>query len=568
MIKSALKTFNKDVLQQFPTIDINLSSVLFDIHNKKRSIDDLFPFFLDCAKSIYPDELCEELLSNNKLSCPPLWYLRTRKLKRRFVYHAGPTNSGKTHAALERYMSAEKAVYCAPLRMLAAEIYQRCNAKGVLCDMLTGEEQLFGSGSPDEPANHLSCTVEMADCSGYEIYDVAVIDEAQMIGNSERGFAWTRVLLGLPAKEIHLCGSKIAVDVVKKIVTSIGEEIEVKYYDRLLPLVTLKDSLGGEFSKLRPGDCLVAFSRNNIFQLKALVEQYTGYHCAVVYGGLPSVMRLKQAAMFNDKLSPVMVASDAIGMGLNLNIRRIVFYSVEKFSEGEKSILSSVDAKQIAGRAGRYQSQYDHGEVTTFFPKHMPILKKLLSQKDNNIKQAGISVSLELLEEFAKEFPQTPMHQLLKVFENVHQFDNNYFLCNGKLDEQKEISYALRNMGLSLEDLYMFSLAPVNYNSFVCTEALHMFARCYSEGKPVTGGLLRKAIGWPLPSVTAVAGLKLHELAHEITDLYLWLHMRRPEMFIHPGTARVLQQHLVSTMNQSLLPHSKSHRKRHRHRHN
>jgi len=93
------------------------------------SINDLFPYFMNCAKSLYPDELCEKLLSNNKLSCPPLWYLKTRNLRRRFVYHAGPTNSGKTHAALGRYMSAEKAVYCAPLRMLAAEIYQRCNAK-------------------------------------------------------------------------------------------------------------------------------------------------------------------------------------------------------------------------------------------------------------------------------------------------------------------------------------------------------------------------------------------------------------------------------------------------------
>jgi len=151
MINSTLKKFSKDVLRQFPKIDVNLSSVIFDIcnnHNSKillqqeiqtlysllGSINDLLPFFMDCAKSLYPDELCEGLLSNNKLSCPPLWYLKTRNLQRRFVYHAGPTNSGKTHTALKRYMSAEKAVYCAPLRMLAAEIYQKSNAKvNVLC---------------------------------------------------------------------------------------------------------------------------------------------------------------------------------------------------------------------------------------------------------------------------------------------------------------------------------------------------------------------------------------------------------------------------------------------------
>ena len=94
-------------------------------------------------------------------------YPRARSFKRRFVFHAGPTNSGKTHNALERFLTADSAIYCAPLRMLAHEIYRRSNARGTPCDLLTGDEKQFASGDPDSPAGHMSCTVEMADVESY-----------------------------------------------------------------------------------------------------------------------------------------------------------------------------------------------------------------------------------------------------------------------------------------------------------------------------------------------------------------------------------------------------------------
>ena len=107
-----------------------------------ETVSELVPHFMECAKLTYPNELCSELLlSNNKLSCPPLWFPPARRLQRRFVYHAGPTNSGKTHAALERFMNADSGVYCAPLRMLAAEIFQRCNGK-VFISSLCGHKPM------------------------------------------------------------------------------------------------------------------------------------------------------------------------------------------------------------------------------------------------------------------------------------------------------------------------------------------------------------------------------------------------------------------------------------------
>lgn len=93
-------------------------------------------------------------------------YPRARSFKRRFVFHAGPTNSGKTHNALETFLGAHSAIYCAPLRMLAHEIYRRSNERGIPCDLLTGDEKQFASGNMD-PSNHMSCTVEMADLDSY-----------------------------------------------------------------------------------------------------------------------------------------------------------------------------------------------------------------------------------------------------------------------------------------------------------------------------------------------------------------------------------------------------------------
>ena len=113
-------------------------------------------------------------------------------------------------------------------------------------------------------------------------------------------------------------------------------------------------SLGGDLARVRPGDCVVAFSRREIFSLRQRIEASSSLSCSVVYGSLPPETRKAQAARFNDSTQPerVLVASDAIGMGLNLNIRRVVFSSLDKF-DGEAVRPLTPSVRQIAGRAGR-----------------------------------------------------------------------------------------------------------------------------------------------------------------------------------------------------------------------
>jgi len=106
--------------------------------------------------------------------------------------HCGPTNSGKTHFALRALAEAESGVYCGPLRLLAWEVHEKLNAQGVACNLATGQELLEVPG-----AEHTSCTVEMVQLE--RRMDVVVLDEVQMIAHADRGWAWSRVLLGVQA---------------------------------------------------------------------------------------------------------------------------------------------------------------------------------------------------------------------------------------------------------------------------------------------------------------------------------------------------------------------------------
>ena len=133
--------------------------------------------------------------------------------------------------------------------------------------------------------------------------------------------------MGIPAHEIHVCGEAAAIDLVREMMISTGDEMDVRTYKRLTTLV--KDDKAVErLEDVQPGDCIVCFNKKDIYGVSRGLEKL-GIECAVIYGSLPPGTKLSMAARFNNPSDSckVLVATDAIGMGLNLNIRRIVFYS-------------------------------------------------------------------------------------------------------------------------------------------------------------------------------------------------------------------------------------------------
>ncbi|OMJ26358.1 ATP-dependent RNA helicase SUV3L, mitochondrial [Smittium culicis] len=290
--------------------------------------------------------------------------------------HVGPTNSGKTYHAINRLKEAKTGIYCSPLRLLAHEIYTLMNNLGKPCELITGEDKRVPTvnGEPMETVLNddgevvvpmISSTIEMTNYA--RMFEVAVIDEIQMIQDFNRGWAWTTALLGIKAKEIHLCGEESSVPLIKRIFSSIHETVTVKRYERLSKLQTSDQTLNSKWKNVKEGDCIVAFSRKKIFEIQKQIEAITGMKCAVIYGGLPPDNRSRQANLFNDPNSEykVLVASDAVGMGLNLKIKRTIFDSLRKFDGNNVMPLTTSQIKQIGGRAGRFNVGYDTGIITT-----------------------------------------------------------------------------------------------------------------------------------------------------------------------------------------------------------
>lgn len=272
-------------------------------------------------------------------------YPDARKMKRHFILHIGPTNSGKTHDAIKAMEQCTSGVYLAPLRLLAAEQRGRIETDGFPCSLYTGEEECIVP-----VARFISETVEMADL--HTEVDCAVIDECQMVADRDRGGAWTSAILGIPAHEIHLCASADAENILIKLIALCKDDFEIIRTVRMNPLI-MEDKKFKYPDDVQKGDALIVFSRTHVHAVASELKK-KGMKASVVYGMLPPDVRNKQAEDFRTGTTDVLVATDAIGMGMNLPIRRIVFLEIEKFDGMERRRLNAKETQQIAGRAGRY----------------------------------------------------------------------------------------------------------------------------------------------------------------------------------------------------------------------
>ncbi|CAG8439767.1 12094_t:CDS:10 [Ambispora leptoticha] len=505
----------------------------------------LMSAFYEFSQNYLESEQLEAFSSLRQLSdlrYPADWHPAARAMQRKIIMHVGPTNSGKTYHALKRLEGASSGIYCGPLRLLAHEIYERMNQKGIPCNLITGEERREMPGEVPLTAS----TVEMANLN--KELDVAVIDEIQLISDPARGWAWTQALLGLQAKEIHLCGETSAVPLIKSICASFNEDVEVRTYERLTPLTVAEYSLNGSVKNIRKGDCVVTFSRKNIFAIKQEIEKETGFRCAVVYGGLPPETRSMQAGLFNDPESgyDVLIASDAVGMGLNLNIKRIVFETVQKWDGRKQCLIPFPHIKQIAGRAGRFSTANSSGEVTTLMNADLNYLHKAMAAPVQNLEMAGLQPKVEQVELFSHQLT-TPhsFSELLGKFELLSRVDGLYFLCNWS--DLKIIADMIENLPLDITDRYTFSAAPTNTTDPLVMAYLNKFATMYSKQQIC---LLESLVRVPESHATTNERLKELESAHRVVMLYMWL--RYPGSFSSVEAAEDIKKQLENLILQSL----------------
>lgn len=311
------------------------------------------------------DKLDDEVANVFKLQAKDIDELKHHG-ERRFILHIGGTNSGKTYTAIERLKSAAKGVYAGPLRLLALEVYDKMVEAGVPCNMVTGQEQYYTDNS-----RCIAATVEMVEL--YEKYDIAVIDEVQMINDPYRGHIWLNLILRLQADEIHLCMAPEVENVVCSILDNNNEKYEIIRHERTTQLI-FEDKPYNINTDITRGDALILFSKKEVLDVAARLEQ-KGIKVSTIYGSLPPQIRKRQFEMFLSGETEVVVATDAIGLGVNLPIRRIVFMNISKFDGAHRRQLNEYEIRQIAGRAGR-RGIYDYGYVTSTSRGNIDILKE------------------------------------------------------------------------------------------------------------------------------------------------------------------------------------------------
>ncbi|KAK9463642.1 P-loop containing nucleoside triphosphate hydrolase protein [Lipomyces oligophaga] len=486
-------------------------------------------------------------------------YPRARAMKRKWILHVGPTNSGKTYNALQRLKEAESGFYAGPLRLLAREVFDRFQAEGIPCNLVTGEEVIKSSTSTGALARKYSSTVEMISLS--RRVDVAVIDEIQMISDPHRGWAWTEALLGTQARELHLCGEERTVDYLRRLATSLGDEIVVNRYKRLSPLEVEGQSLNSNFLEIRKGDAVIAFSRYDIFELKKRIEKVTPYKCAVVYGTLPSEIRAEQARLFNSQNNSsgldVLVASDAVGMGLNLSINRVIFSTLTKYNGANFVRLDHHQIKQIAGRAGRYRAANENlanptddrsrlGLVTTLVKSDLNYLGTCMVRESTPIFHAGIMPDNDSVTRFAKHFPvSTNFASILIRLYNLASASSLYSICS--LSQQISAAGMMgNNPNLLIEEKVELITAPANERVSNMGTILQALAEAVAEGEP-TSLIDIKCLELDLLTEIDLSNpetLRQLESYNNIFSLYIWLSFRFPVVFYDRSGAEDLRAYV------------------------
>ncbi|MBQ0823017.1 helicase [Microvirga sp. HBU67558] len=469
-----------------------------------------------------------------------------RSLDRRFLFLAGPTNSGKTHEALRLAGEAQTAEILSPLRLLALEHYERLSEQGFAAGMITGEERVLPEG-----ATHIARTIETLDL--HRVVDVCVIDEVQMLGDPSRGWAWTQAMVGAPAKLVVLTGAPEAIPLVEHLLAMTGEPLEVKILKRKGKLRV--EGVPANLNKLMRGDAVVAFTRRDVHDLRTRLVA-AGRTVATVYGALGPEVRRAEAARFRNGEAEVLVATDAIGMGLNIGpLRRVVFSTLRKFDGVRERQLNAMEIKQIAGRAGRF-GHHDEGLVTALpevgaYAQVETAIRNALNGDAAKLRgKAFVRPNQETVLSASEVLQTDRLGRVLRHL-NDNLVAGHPDLRMADMDEMIELASLLDTVDLPILDRLSYSMAPVDGRERLAVELLLDWARQHAVYGRVQA-----------PDFGVNTDLLKLEARVKIATSWLWLAQRYPQVFDDVEAVVDLRASLNAKIEEKLVATSVSHRRK------
>ena len=458
-----------------------------------------------------------------------------REMRRKLVLHIGPTNSGKTYQAMQKLQEADTGYYLAPLRLLALEGYETLKANGIDSSLITGEEQIL-----NEDATHISSTIEMLN---FEVdVDVCVIDEVQMIDDRDRGWAWANAIIGAPAKVIIMTGSSNSKEAIIALAEYLGEELEIIEFERMNPLTLLAQPT--DVADVKEATAVIAFSRKEVLRLKQNFSRF--FSVSVVYGNLSPEVRREEARRFREGETQILIATDAIAMGMNLPIKTILFSKAVKFDGISERNLYPSEIHQISGRAGRF-GLHEAGFVGALNKEVLNLIKRNFNKHDKEITiPFRVMANLEHIKLVGSILEEKSLREILKFFVDNMEFNGPFHASN--LDDMLEAATIVDNFDLDIAMKYHLACAPLTLKSPYIIAAYESYILALEKKMPVQ---------YTPPALvgnyaqTADELLRAEDMVKEIS-LYLWLSYRFEEYFVDAQKARTSRGILNKFIEESL----------------
>ena len=335
----------------------------------------------------------------------------------------GPTNTGKTHVAIEKMLEFDTGIFGLPLRLLAREVYDKCLDKvGVeKVALITGEEKIIPN-----TAQYFICTVESMPID--KKVDFVAIDEIQMCADRERGHIFTQRMLEARGTKITMfLGSQIMAKIIDDLIE--GVEFEKKERYSKLSYSGIK-----KISRLDRKVAIIAFSIEEVYAIAELVRRQKG-GAAVIMGSLSPKTRNSQVGLYQSGDVDYLIATDAIGMGLNMDINEIYFSNLKKFDGKKTRRLNLIEMSQIAGRAGRYKNDGGFGTTGDCEALNSDEIEKIEKHKLPDTKMIywrNSKLNFDSPEKLISSLEQKPKQKnLLRTNDSLDESVLRFFLKKG-----------------------------------------------------------------------------------------------------------------------------------------
>ena len=317
----------------------------------------------------------------------------------------GPTNTGKTFLAIETMLSFDTGMIGFPLRLLAREVYDKIIQKVDISKvaLITGEEKIIPLN-----AKYFLCTVESMPVD--KVLDFVGIDEIQMCSDHERGHIFTDRLLNLRGEKLTmLMGS----NTIKNIIQKLDEDVEFINKQRLSKL-----SFGGhkKISRIERKSAIIAFSTEEVYAIAELIRRQKG-GAAIVMGSLSPKTRNAQVSLYQSGDVDYLVATDAIGMGINMDLDNVYFSNIKKFDGKKIRRLKISEIGQISGRAGRYLNDGSFGitgDCDEINPEEIEFLENHNFPEIQNIFWRNTNLDFKSKETLLKSLDEKPKKDWLR----------------------------------------------------------------------------------------------------------------------------------------------------------